>query len=148
MRNLVAPPFLFCHSRHMQKLLLTLCLTLIATPLWAQSAMTGAEFDSYTRGKTFFYGNQGSAYGAEEYLDNRRVRWTFLDGRCQEGHWFTEEDMICFVYEDQPDTQCWTFYLAPGGLTARFENEPSSLELYEVEKSAEPLTCMGPDIGV
>lgn len=110
--------------------------------------MTAKEFDTYTRGKTFFYGSMGSAYGAEEYLPNQRVRWTFLDGKCQEGVWYEDGGLICFVYENQPDPQCWSFERAPGGLTAQFENDPTQTQLYEVEQSDEPLMCLGPDIGV
>ncbi|MFU8883600.1 MAG: hypothetical protein ACNA7Q_14640, partial [Rhodobacterales bacterium] len=42
--------------------------------------MSAEAFDSYTRGQTFTYGAGAEPYGAEEYLDNRRVRWSFLDG--------------------------------------------------------------------
>ena len=64
------------------------CLVLLAATGLASlaSAQMGAEeFDALTRGQTFYYGVNGSEpYGAEEYLDNRRVRWSFLDGECVE----------------------------------------------------------------
>ena len=91
----------------------------------------------------------GTPYGAEEYLENRRVRWTFLDGDCKEGRWFSDEPgLICFVYEDRPEPQCWSFLDSPGGLIARFENDPQATELYEVRQSDDPLECPGPRIGV
>ncbi|MEL7253749.1 MAG: hypothetical protein AAGL23_06215 [Pseudomonadota bacterium] len=111
-------------------------------------AMNGQEFDEYTQGKTFYFASDGEPYGAEEYLPNRRVRWTFLDGKCKEGEWYEEGELICFVYEDQPVPQCWSFEITAGGLTARFENDPAQTELYEVRKSPEPLMCLGPDVGV
>lgn len=114
----------------------------------AQSLMSAAEFDTYTRGKTFYYGAAGAPYGAEEYLEDRRVRWSFLDGKCQEGHWYEDGGLICFLYDNQPDPQCWSFVRSPAGLIARFENDPAQTELYEVEKSDEPLMCLGPDVGV
>lgn len=110
--------------------------------------MGAAEFDAYTRGKTFLYANEGRAYGAEEYLPNRRVRWSFLDGECQTGEWFQEDDLICFVYEELPEKQCWSFLRGASGLVARFENDPAQTELYEVEQSREPLSCPGPEVGV
>jgi len=110
--------------------------------------MSSDEFDSYTLGKTFYYGSVGEPYGAEEYLENKRVRWSFLDGKCQEGVWYEEAGLICFVYENQPDPQCWSFERGGGGMIARFENDPNLTELYEVEKSVEPLMCLGPEIGV
>ncbi|OWU85376.1 hypothetical protein ATO6_09300 [Oceanicola sp. 22II-s10i] len=128
-------------------LLLTALLPLSA--IAAESPMTAEEFDSYSQGKTFYYGAEGRAYGVEEYLSDRRVRWSFLDGRCKEGHWYEANGLICFVYEDGPDDpQCWTFFQRPAGIVARFENDPLATELYEVEKSTEPMQCMGPDVGV
>jgi len=114
----------------------------------AQDSMSAEAFDRYTRGKTFYYGSGGEPYGAEEYLDNRRVRWTFLDGQCREGRWYEAEGQICFVYEDRPEPQCWSFRRAEGGLVARFENDPDHRELYEVRQSDEPLMCPGPEVGV
>ena len=111
-------------------------------------ALSGQEFDDYTQGKTFYFASDGEPYGAEEYLPNRRVRWTFLDGKCKEGEWYEEGEMICFVYEDQPVPQCWSFEISANGLTARFENDPNQTTLYEVRKSPEPLMCMGPGVGV
>ncbi|WP_412509621.1 hypothetical protein [Roseovarius sp. SYSU LYC5161] len=114
----------------------------------AQTTMTADAFDAYTRGQTFYYGSTGSPYGAEEYLDNRRVRWSFLDGDCEEGRWYEEDGLICFVYENRSEPQCWSFTRTDGGLVARFENVPNQTELYEVFKSDEPLVCPGPDVGV
>ncbi|KRS12323.1 hypothetical protein XM53_11810 [Roseovarius atlanticus] len=114
----------------------------------AQDYMSAAEFDAYTRGKTFYYGAQGAPYGGEEYLENRRVRWSFLDGRCQEGEWYEDDGLICFVYEDKPDPQCWSFQRSGGGLLAQFENDPAQTQLYEMEQTGEPLHCLGPEIGV
>ena len=127
--------------------LLTLCLLTTGTMATADQLMSADEFDAYTRDKTFFYGSQGQAYGAEEYLSDRRVIWSFLDGQCQNGTWYPEGDQICFVYENLPDPQCWSFQKGPGGLIARFENDPEQTELYEVEKSHEPLVCLGPEVG-
>lgn len=120
-----------------------------APPLRAQSGspMDGAAFDAYTRGQTFTYGTGSAPYGAEEYLENRRVRWSFLDGRCQEGEWYEDNGMICFVYDDNPDPQCWSFYQSPGGIVARFEDDPGLTTLYEITRSAEPLMCLGPEVG-
>lgn len=121
---------------------------LFALPVQAQTLMSAEAFDAYTKGKTFYYGSAGQPYGAEEYLDDRRVRWSFLDGRCQEGEWYEQDGLICFVYDVTPEPQCWSFEQGSRGLIARFENDPTQSELYEVEKSAEPLLCLGPDVGV
>lgn len=122
-------------------------LVLIALPALAQTPMSAAEFDRYTRGKTLYYGTQGQRYGVEEYLPDRRVRWSFLDGKCKDGFWYEEAGLICFVYDDNPDPQCWSFFEHSGGLSARFENSLDSTELYEIEGDGEML-CLGPEVGV
>lgn len=128
---------------------MTLCLALLtALPALAQERMTAEEFDAYTRGKTLFYGRDGAAYGAEIYHDNRRVQWSFLDGQCKEGRWFEQDTHICFVYDDNPDPQCWSFVEGPSGLIATFENEPDSTALYEAQDAGEELLCLGPKVGV
>jgi len=132
----------------MHRLVVILLSVGLAPPALADQSMSGAEFDAYTRGKTFYYGAQGAPYGAEEYLPNHHVRWTFLDGQCQEGSWHEQDGLICFVYDTQPDPQCWSFFPAPVGLMARYENDPTATELYELRRSDEPLVCRGPKVGV
>lgn len=110
--------------------------------------MNAEAFDSYTRGKTLYFGSDGEAYGVERYLDDRRVIWSFLDGKCKDGIWYEEAGQICFVYEDRPDPQCWTFQEGPRGLIARFENDPEATELYEAQDIGEEMLCYGPDVGV
>ena len=127
---------------------LALLLTLIAAPLGAQDLMTAEEFDAYTRGKTLFFGQNGQAYGAEIYHENRRVEWSFLDGDCKTGEWYEDAGLICFIYENNPDPQCWSFTRGTGGLIARFENRPNTTELYEAQDTDEKMLCLGPKVGV
>lgn len=110
--------------------------------------MTGAEFDAYSRGKTFYYGTDGGAYGAEEYLPDRQVRWSFLDGRCQDGHWYEDAGSICFVYDATPEPQCWAFYLEGDQLSATFRGGDDPTVLYKIRNADRPLQCMGPEVGV
>lgn len=117
-------------------------------PAGAGQPMNGEAFDAYTRGKTLFYGQNGEAYGAEVYLDDRRVRWSFLDGDCKDGLWYEEGEQICFVYEDNPEPQCWAFTTDNGRLIARYENLTESTELYEAQDVGEEMICLGPDVGV
>lgn len=125
-----------------------LCALLLAPTLAAADPMSIAEFERYVDGKTLFYGAEGEdPYGAEQYLDNRRVRWSFLDGRCLEGEYFQSGPQICFVYEDDPNTHCWTFEQRGGGLVATLGDEETS-PLFEITNSPERLMCMGPDVGV
>lgn len=121
---------------------------LLPARLTAGEPMNGDAFDRYTQGRTLYYGFEGSTYGVERYLPGRRVLWSFLDGRCQEGHWYEDGNQICFLYEDRDAPQCWTFSMEPHGLVAQFENDPRATQLYEVEDLDEEMLCYGPDVGV
>ena len=128
--------------------LTAICVASLALPALAAEALSPQEFERYVTGKTLYYGTGGQTYGVEEYLTNRRVRWSFLDGKCKEGRWYDDLDLICFVYEDTPEPQCWSFYLEGGKLRAQFENNTDSADLYEVGENDEPMLCLGPDVGV
>ncbi|MEM9247060.1 MAG: hypothetical protein AAGB05_00035 [Pseudomonadota bacterium] len=125
-----------------------IALGLMAPALAAQSPMSAAEFEAYTAGKTLYFYSEGEAYGVEEYHENRRVTWSFLDGDCKDGVWYPQGDEICFVYENNPVPQCWTFYDDSGGLRAQFEGRETGTVLYEAGEADEPMMCLGPDVGV
>lgn len=111
--------------------------------------MTAEEFERYVTGRTLTYAESGQIYGIEQYLPSRRVRWAFAGDACQDGIWYAEGPLICFVYEAEPEPQCWSFFLAPGGgLNARFENGDGALTLYEARNADAPLYCPGPGVGV
>ncbi|TCK99410.1 hypothetical protein BXY66_3914 [Shimia isoporae] len=120
----------------------------MASPALSQSAMTASEFEAYVSGKTLFFAADGTRYGVEEYLPDRRVRWSFMDGQCKDGLWYEDNGHICFIYEDNPSPQCWSFFKGGAGLSARFESEPDGTVLYEIEASGEEMVCLGPEIGV
>lgn len=123
-------------------------LALSALPGWTAEPLNASEFEAYVTGKTLYFGQDGQAYGVEEYLDDRRVRWSFLDGKCKDGVWYEDQGMICFVYEDNPSPQCWSFFREGSGLRAIFENDPAATTLYEAHQDDEPMMCLGPDVGV
>lgn len=125
-----------------------LLLAILAGPLNAAEPMSADAFDSYTLGKTLIYGQDGAAYGTEEYLENRQVRWSFLDGQCKDGFWYEEAGHICFLYEDNTAPQCWTFTQGAAGLIAQFKNETDVIELYEADNTDKPMLCLGPEVGV
>jgi hypothetical protein len=127
---------------------LALALLLAAGPALAEDPMSPEEFEAYTTGKTLLYSFEGEEYGGEDYLPGRRVRWSFLDGHCLDGHWYDADDLICFVYEDAPEAPvCWRFYRGPGGLRAELFGGGYEQELYETGEAEEPLFCLGPEVG-
>ncbi len=127
---------------------ITLAISVVSgAPATAQSALTAEEFNAYTQGKTLFYAADGQRYGAETYLRNNRVRWSFLDGECQNGRWYQQQEQICFVYDNSANPSCWTFYLENNGLSARFDSPDQENVLYEIQGSDDELICLGPEVG-
>ncbi|MEM6407042.1 MAG: hypothetical protein AAF700_01355 [Pseudomonadota bacterium] len=110
--------------------------------------ITPQEFEDFTSGTTLYFNRGGQPYGAEEYLNDRRVIWTFLDGTCERGAWYSEGDQICFVYESAIAAQCWHFVEAGGDKRARVVGDPPENDLYVVGQNTEPLHCPGPGVGV
>lgn len=141
---------------HLSTPALSLAVFLMATalPALAQEAaetpMNAQEFDDYTLGRTLSFNVQGTPYGVEQYLPNRRVRWTFIGDQCQDGVWYERNGNICFLYENAPtNEQCWDFYRTETGLRAVFQGlDGPTTELYEVEQNDTPMACMGPGVGV
>ena len=121
---------------------------LLANQALAETAMTAAEFDAYATGKTLTYSVAGEVYGAEQYLPGKRVVWAFKGDECADGVWYEESGLICFVYENNGAPQCWNFYLGDAGLRAEFVGDDGGSSLSEVDQSAVPLNCAGPDVGV
>lgn len=130
------------------RIFLALLLSLAPLSGAAETPLTPEEFEARVTGRTLTYSSGGVAYGAEEYMEGRRVRWSYLDGECQDGRWYVSGDQVCFVYENIVDPQCWKFFSDGGRLLARFENDPGQTELYETARSEDPLLCLGPEVGV
>lgn len=120
----------------------------MATPVLAETPMSGAEFDAYTLGKTLGYGVDGEVWGIEEYLPNRRVRWAFVGDDCKAGHWYeAEAAQICFVYEDDINLHCWQFFLQGDRLKAQSMGTDPGQPLAELSQN-HGLSCPGPEVGV
>lgn len=123
-------------------------LALAATLVQAETPLDAAGFDAAVTGRTLIYGTAAGPYGIEEYLPNRRVRWSFLDGDCVEGDWYPQGDAICFAYDGRADPECWVFHLDDGRLGARPVRQRDGPPLYVIAESPEPLICHGPRVGV
>ena len=123
---------------------LLLCLAGAAR---AESPMTGAEFDSYTQGKTLAFGLPSNPdFGIEQYLPDRQVIWSPATGDCVNGIWYEKDRNICFLYENDPEPKCWAVYRTPKGIRAEFMNDPGTTVLFEARKADPALMCPGPDL--
>jgi len=136
-------------ARHLfAALAVTALVAPLVAPAVAETPMTAAEFEAYTTGRTLTYAEDGVVYGIEEYRPGRRVLWAFLGDECREGFWYEDAGQICFVYEDSPETHCWTFTRDADRLIARFQGGDTGRELYEAARTDEPMVCRGPEVGV
>ena len=113
----------------------------------ADSPLTGEEFEAETYGKTITFSDSLGPFGAEQYLNNRRVFWSNLDGDCISGHWHPSGSEICFTYESELEPQCWEFFRGSQGLWAEYKNDDTGFRLWESERNDKPLYCKGPDVG-
>ena len=120
------------------------CLGL-ATPAWAETPMTGAEFEARTTGRTMTYARDGQVWGREQYLAGRKVIWAFEGEDCKRGVWDEPQPgLICFAYDDAPDEQeCWRFYERQGGLFAQSELAPEAGVLAAMQESDKGMICGG-----
>jgi len=114
--------------------------TFLACPALADTPITAEAFEAHVTGKTLTYQQFDYVFGVEEYLPDRKVRWSTAPNECLYGSWYPQDDAICFVYEYDPTPACWTFWLQDGGLPGE--------ELHEVDASTQGLPCPGPDVGV
>lgn len=124
-----------------------LALALFATPLQAQDLLSAEEFDALTLGRTMTWAEYGQVYGVEQYLPDRRVRWTELGNDCKLGHWYPQGQAICFLYEDDPTPACWDISLSGAGMLADDLSDPPGEPLVAIEETSEPMPCFGPSVG-
>jgi hypothetical protein len=124
--------------------LLTLVL---ASPVLAEPPLSAAEFEALTLGRTMTWAEFGQVYGVEQYLEDRHVRWTVLGGDCVAGHWYPAGDAICFVYENGPETHCWTITLEGPGMLAIATDDPTGTEPVTIAPTTETMPCFGPEVG-
>lgn len=127
---------------------LALALMLAASPVLAETPLDAEGFAAVVTGRTLIYGTDAGPYGIEEYLPDRRVRWSFLDGDCVEGRWYPQGDAICFAYEGRAEPECWRFFRDGARLGARPTSAPGGAPLYVIAESPEPMICGGPRVGV
>lgn len=129
---------------------LTALVLAIASPVLAEDLLSAESFEDMSEGLTLRFSQGGTVYGAEQYLEDRKVIWQYSDGSCVNGFWYPQGDTLCFVYDDAPGPQCWLFSRRGNDFFARVAGasagDPSELRL--ASKTPAPLACDGPDIGV
>ena len=125
-----------------------LCLTQAVAADDPGPRLSPEAFESFASGHTLTFNLGGAPYGVEQYLPGRRVIWAFIGGPCREGTWFPAGDRVCFEYDDEPGRlHCWTFYDTADGMVARSAGMGQG-DVVSVERTSEPMSCPGPEVGV
>ena len=130
----------------MRALLAGLCLA--ASAAQAEPPLTAEAFDALTLGRTMTWAEFGQVYGVEQYLPDRRVRWTMLGDICTSGRWYPLGSEICFQYDHKPAPVCWTMTIGEDGLLARHASRAPDDEAVRIKNATEPMACFGPEVGV
>lgn len=118
-------------------------LMLLPLAATAEEPLGAAEFEAFVKGRTLTFSVGDEAYGIERYLPGRRVIWSFLDGRCEDGIWYEDDGAICFDYAFTDAPQCWALYPEGDGLRAVFLNDPAQSGYYLAQDGEEELICDG-----
>ena len=79
----------------------------LASAANADTPMTGEEFEAYVTGRTLTYATQNAFHGVERYLPRHRVYWQNRHGECIKGRWYEEGTNICFVYENDLQSEAF-----------------------------------------
>ncbi len=127
---------------------ITLILISIAQPSFAETIVSPNEFERLSTGKTLYFSFEGRPFGVEQFFNGRRSKWRFEDGNCEDGEWFAENDLICFNYEGNLETQCWHFLKTDEGYGARAEGAAPD-EILKLDRiDTKPLLCSADGLAV
>ena len=121
-------------------------LAFAASTAAAETAMSPAEFEAWSTGRTLDYYIDGSLWGSEMHLAGRATLDADVGGVCRTGLWYPQGDAICFVYDDSPGPYCWRFLKDGDQVRAEFTGEMEAGQIL-VTLSDAPIPC-APGVGV
>ena len=103
--------------------------------------LTAEAFERFVEGRTMDTHDQTGRYGVETFLPGRRAIWRDAD-QCLEGRWRPQGEMICFDYQGDPMSYCWTYHDRGGWLMAWLDGDRGNdpILLYP---SDQLVTCEG-----
>ena len=80
--------------------------------------------------------------------------WQDRDGNCLRGSWYAAGPQMCFVYDNDPEPDCWTMSRTDDGRvmieSTRLPDDPAvpPLVLELIRRTPLPIACTGPLLGV
>jgi hypothetical protein len=125
---------------------------LLAAPAAAETPLSAEAFASHVGTDTVSYSYSTGDRGTADYGPDGKLRWAFEGEPCFDGIWFARNDEICFAYPDGRLSACWHFFRdgarLRGTATELGSGDTTPLEIRETSRSAAPLACPAPDVGV
>lgn len=111
--------------------------------------MSVEEFVELSEGHTLHFQDRFGDYaGGETFFEGQQTIWQYSDGTCTRGEWWAEGDAICFVYDLNPEPQCWRMIEDGTRILARLRDATDPFgDLILTRRTAVPLTCDGPFLG-
>jgi hypothetical protein len=121
-------------------------------PALAETPLSPEAFAAHVGTDTIRYAYSTGAVGTADYGPDGTLRWAFEGEPCFDGLWFARNDEICFAFSDGRLSACWHFFLngttLRGVSTERASGNPVPLEIREIARSAGPIGCAAPEVGV
>ncbi|KAB7615502.1 hypothetical protein F9L33_01690 [Amylibacter sp. SFDW26] len=127
---------------------ITLILFWVVQPSFAETIVTPDQFEKLSTDKTLYFSFEGKPFGVEQFFKDRRSKWRYEDGTCEDGEWFADNDLICFNYDGGLETICWHFLKTDDGYAARAEGAPKNEVLKLESIDTKPLLCSGKGLAV
>ena len=124
-----------------------LILLFLPTGLFAEEILSPEAFRQHATGSTLYFAQNGAAFGVEQYLPDDNSIWQYADGTCTNGKFYAKDNLICFVYEDNPREQCWHFLKKGNSLAARALGREPDADLEFVGQDRTPIACLAPEVG-
>ena len=79
-----------------------------------EAPLSGAAFEALVQGKTMNTYSETGLIGVETFLPNRRTIWRDAN-RCMLGTWTETDGIICYTYENDPQSPYCRAYFDRGG---------------------------------
>jgi hypothetical protein len=115
---------------------------LLPAPALAEPPMTAGEFAAYVGTDTITYGYSDGTVGIADYGPDHTLRWRYEgEAACVNGRYRQSGNLLCFDFEVQDLAACWSFYRTAGGLHGRGVKEVDGLRIFQINRSALPMSC-------
>jgi len=116
-------------------------LSAFPAALHAETPMSAEDFEAFFQGRTVAAYDEAGLYEEETFLPGGKTFLRSLD-RCRKGEWWVEGRLICFTYENDPQSHCWGIYDRGSWAIAWPDDDRRNMPLV-MKPSVSTFTCEG-----